>query len=139
MHVSQALQRVWKAVSSSFLEWLKAEAALYSVQAVHRYGQASGAHSWHSLRPSAFCHSWLSCKDLRHMLQALYWYFSIWWQAWQTSESAGKYPSERCCVHLAHREVEVLGGAWAHIVHTRKEPRPMQSVWRSATSCRFTS
>ena len=72
MHVSQLLQRVWKAVSRSVLEWLNAEAGLYSVQAVHLYGQASGAHSWHSRRPSAFSRSWLSWKDLRHMLQALY-------------------------------------------------------------------
>ena len=28
---------------------------------------------------------------------------------------------------------------WAHIAQTRKEPRPMQAVWRSATSCRSTS
>ena len=70
MHVSQVLQRVWKAVSMSFREWVNAEAGLYSLQAVHLSGHASGAHSWHILRPSEFSRSWLIWNALWHELQA---------------------------------------------------------------------
>ena len=67
-HVSQLL--VWKAVSSSLLQCWNSEAGLCLLQAVHLYGHASGAHSWHILRPSEFSRSWLIWNALWHELQA---------------------------------------------------------------------
>ena len=110
MHVSQALQRVWKAVSSSLLQCWNSEAGLCFLQAVHLYGHASGAQSWHILRPSELSRSWLLWNALWHELQARKRYFSCRWQALQTSDSVEKYPTCRCCLHRVHSEVEVLGG-----------------------------
>ena len=59
VHVSQLMQRVWKAVSSSLLQCWNSEAGLCLLQAVHLYGHASGAHSWHIQRFSVFSRSWL--------------------------------------------------------------------------------
>ena len=54
LHVSQLLQRVWKAVSSSLLQCWNSAAGLCLLQAVHLYGHASGAQSWHTRWPSEF-------------------------------------------------------------------------------------
>ena len=64
LHVSQLLQRVWKAVSSSLLQCWNSEAGLCLLQAVHLYGHASGAQSWHMLRPSELPRNWLTWKAL---------------------------------------------------------------------------
>ena len=70
LHVSQLLQRVWKAVSSSLLQCWNSEAGLCLLQAVHLYGHASGAHSWHIQRPSVFSRSCLIWNAWWHELQA---------------------------------------------------------------------
>ena len=70
LHVLQLLQQVWKAVSEYLLQWLNSEAGLCRVQAVHLYGHASGAQSWHILRPSELSRSWLLWNALWHELQA---------------------------------------------------------------------
>ena len=64
MHVSQLLQRVWKAVSNSLLQCWNSVAGLCRLQAVHLYGHASGAQSWHILRPSELSRNWLIWKAL---------------------------------------------------------------------------
>ena len=69
VHVSQLLQRVWKTVSRSLLLWRKYEPSVCCVQAVHLYGHASGAHSWHIQRPSVFCRSCLIWNARWHELQ----------------------------------------------------------------------
>ena len=76
VHVSQLLQRVWTAVSSFLLQWWNSEAGLCFLQAVHLYGHASGAHSWHNLRPSELSRNLLVWNDLWHELQARKTYFS---------------------------------------------------------------
>ena len=109
------------------------------MQTVHLYGHASGAQSWHIIRPSAFVRSRLIWNAFWHKLQARKRYFSCKWQAVQTSDSAEKNPSGRYCVHRVHREVEVPGGTCTQTVHTLKEPRPMHMLYKSAMSCRSTS
>ena len=75
LHVSQLLQRVWKAVSSSLLQCWNSEAGLCFLQAVHLYGHVSGAHSWHIQRPCVFSRSCLTWNAWWHELQARKAYF----------------------------------------------------------------